>query len=115
MTFIGTVLLIIAIILILAGIFFFTTATIGLLRFPDFYTRMHATGKGDTLGALLLLIGMALYTIHDGLTLANILVSLKIIFIAVFIFAVNPTACHAITRAGLDAGVDPWIKGEKRR
>ena len=35
------------ILLICAGTFFFTTATIGLFRFPDFYSRMHATGKGD--------------------------------------------------------------------
>ncbi|MEW6416774.1 MAG: monovalent cation/H(+) antiporter subunit G [Nitrospirota bacterium] len=104
---------IVVIIFILGGIFFFTTATIGLLRFPDFYCRMHATGKGDTLGALLALIGLALYNLQHEFSLATILVSIKIIFIAVFIFLANPTATHAITKAGLDCDVEPWIKKEE--
>lgn len=103
---------ILAMIFILLGIFFFTTATIGLLRFPDFYTRMHATGKGDTMGALLSLTGMALYNLHHGFSLETILVSIKIMFIAVFIFLANPTATHAITKAGLDCGVKPWTRKE---
>lgn len=102
----------VAIIFILAGTFFFATATLGLLRFPDFYTRMHATGKGDTLGAFLSLIGLALYNLHHGLALDTILVSIKIMFIAIFMFVANPTATHAITKAGLDCGVEPWTKKE---
>jgi len=107
--------MILAIIFIVLGTFFFFTATIGLLRFPDFYSRMQATGKGDTLGAFLMLTGLALYNLHDGFTLAAILVSIKIMFIAVFIFIANPTATHAITRAGFDAGVEPWTKGDARK
>lgn len=106
------ILTILAVIFILAGTFFFTTATIGLLRFPDFYCRMHATGKGDTLGALLALTGLAIYNLHHGFSLATILVSIKIIFIAVFIFLANPTATHAIMKAGLDSDVEPWTKKE---
>jgi monovalent cation/proton antiporter MnhG/PhaG subunit len=63
---------IVVILFILGGVFFFATATIGLLRFPDFYCRMHATGKGDTLGALLALIGLALYNLHHGFSLDNV-------------------------------------------
>lgn len=101
---------ILAIIFIISGVFFFFTATVGLLRFPDFYSRMQATGKGDTLGAFLALTGLALYNLADGLSLAAVLVSIKIMLIAVFIFIVNPTATHAITKAGLDCGVEPWTK-----
>ncbi|MEW6052603.1 MAG: monovalent cation/H(+) antiporter subunit G [Nitrospirota bacterium] len=100
----------ISIILVLTGVFFFFTATVGLLRLPDFYCRMQATGKGDTLGAFLTVTGLALYNLSDGLTLAAVLVSLKIMFIAVFIFVANPTATHAITKAGLDCGFEPWTK-----
>jgi multicomponent Na+:H+ antiporter subunit G len=106
---------ILAVILIVAGAFFFTTATIGLLRFPDFYTRMHATGKGDTLGSLLILAGLALYNLHHGFSIDAILVSIKILFIALFIFIANPTATHAITKAGLDCSVKPWGKKESSR
>ncbi len=103
---------VLAIIFIVTGIFFFTTATIGLLRFPDFYTRMHAIGKGDTLGAFLILTGLALYNLDNGFSVDAILVSIKILFIALFIFIANPTATHAITKAGLDCSVKPWEKKE---
>ena len=100
----------IAIFLMAAGVFFFAAATIGLLRFPDCYTRIHAAGKGDTLGAFLLLAGLALYNLNSSFSLASILVSLKILCIAIFIFIANPTASHAITKAALDAGVEPWTR-----
>jgi multicomponent Na+:H+ antiporter subunit G len=103
---------ILAVIFIVAGVFFFTTSTIGLLRFPDFYTRMHATGKGDTLGAFLTLTGLALYNLDHGFSVDAILVSIKILFIALFIFIANPTATHAITKAGLDCNLKPWEKKE---
>jgi multicomponent Na+:H+ antiporter subunit G len=101
---------ILAIIFIVAGVFFFTTSTIGLLRFPDFYTRMHATGKGDTLGTLLTLTGLAIYNLDHGFSVAAILVSIKILFIAMFIFIASPTATHAITKSGLDCSLKPWEK-----
>lgn len=101
---------VIAIFFMAAGVFFFAAATVGLLRFPDCYTRMHAAGKGDTLGALLLLAGLALYNLAGGFSLASILVSLKILCIALFIFVANPTASHAIIKAALDAGVEPWTR-----
>lgn len=86
---------------IVAGFFFFTTATIGLLRLPDFYTRLHATGKGDTLAVLYSLIGLAIY---NGFNIT----SAKILFIAVFMFLAQPTATHAISRAAFGCGYMPW-------
>ena len=88
---------------ILCGTFFFFTATVGFLRFPDFYSRMHATGKSDTLGALLSLIGLALY---NGFSLVGV----KILLIAVFIFITSPTATHSLLRAAFDSDVAPWTK-----
>ena len=92
-----------SVLFIFGGFFFFTTATIGLIRFPDFFTRLHATGKGDTLAVLLSLIGIS---IHEGLTVT----SFKILIIAVFIFLAQPTATHAISKAGLRCGQKPWEK-----
>jgi len=104
------VLLIVAIVFILIGIFFLTAGTIGFLRFPDFYSRMHATGKSDTLGLVLCLTGFALYNLHLGISFASVLVSIKILFIAVFWFFGNPTATHALTRAAFKSGILPWTK-----
>ena len=102
-----------AIIFILAGIFFFFVGVVGILRFPDFYTRLHAAGKADSLAAVLVVIGVALYNLQDP-SLANILVSLKIILIAVFIYVASPTATHALTKGALVVGVEPWEKGQKK-
>lgn len=94
--------------LILSGIFLFVSGTLGLLRLPDFYTRMHATGKCDTLGALLVLLGLAVY---NGFNL----VSAKIVIIVVFIFLANPAATHAIGRAALENRVAPWSKNPEEK
>lgn len=105
-----SILSIIAIIFILGGLFFFFTATVGLIRMPDYYCRMQATGKGDTLGAVLSLIGLSIYNLESGFTLSTILLTVKLIFIAIFIFVANPTATHAITKAGFECSIDPWVK-----
>lgn len=90
---------------LLGGFFFFVAATVGLLRFPDFFCRLHATGKGDTMAVLLSLIGLSIY---EGFSLT----SLKIIFIAVFMFLAQPTATHAISRAAMRCGQEPWVKAD---
>jgi multicomponent Na+:H+ antiporter subunit G len=100
---------IIVIVLSVTGLLFFFATTVGLLRFPDFYSRMHAAGKGDTLSSLLLLLALVLYNFHE-LDLANLLVAMKILLIVVFIFMASPTATHAITDAGFESGVKPWQK-----
>jgi multicomponent Na+:H+ antiporter subunit G len=95
--------------LMLAGLFFFFATTVGLLRFPDFYTRMHAAGKGDTLSSLLILLGLAIYNL-DHITASNLLVSVKILFVLMFIFLASPTATHAIIDAGYESEVKPWAR-----
>ena len=100
---------ILIILLLVAGVFLFFATTIGLLRFPDFYSRMHAAGKGDTLSSLLMLLGLALYEFHE-FNLATLLVGGKILLITVFIFMASPTATHAITDAGFESGARPWQK-----
>jgi multicomponent Na+:H+ antiporter subunit G len=97
-----------------AGLFFFTAGAIGILRFPDFYSRLHPAGKLDTLGALLAIIALALFNLHH-FSLGTLLTSAKIILIVVFIFLASPTATHAIVDAGVRAGLAPWTKGEERR
>jgi len=100
--------------LLCAGVFLFIVGVVGILRFPDFYTRLHAAGKCDTLGAILILLAIALFNVQE-FTLTNILVSLKILAILAFVFVSSPTATHAITEAALIGGVEPWTKGGKRK
>jgi multicomponent Na+:H+ antiporter subunit G len=93
--------------LISLGVVFLLLGAIGILRFPDCYTRMHAAGKCDTLGSLLVVGGLAF---HHGLSLG----SAKILFIAVFIFLTSPTATHAIARSALRNKLPLWTKGQSR-
>lgn len=95
-----------AIVLISLGVLFLLLGAVGVLRFPDFYTRMHAAGKCDTLGSMLVVLGLALY---GGVTFA----SAKIIAIAAFIFLTSPTATHAIARAAMKNKLDYWTKDNK--
>ncbi|MEL6955629.1 MAG: monovalent cation/H(+) antiporter subunit G [Pseudomonadota bacterium] len=76
--------------------------TVGVLRFPDFYTRLHAASVTDTAGASFLLIGMAVLAPHW-------LVLAKLVAIWVFLFLTSPTASHAIANAAHVAGLEPLI------
>jgi multicomponent Na+:H+ antiporter subunit G len=78
----------------------------GVLRFPDFYTRLHAAGKGDTLGQGLILCGLA---VPAGLGL----ITLKLALIVLFVFILNPTATHALARGAWISGVKPWLPAKK--
>ena len=99
---------ILAYILILTGLIFFLGTTIGLLRFPDFYSRMHAASKGDTLSTVLILLGCICLVSTQGEM--NWLLGLKILLIINFIFIGSPTATHAMMDAGNKAGAEPWKK-----
>lgn len=88
--------------LIFAGVFFFTVGVVGLLRFPDVYSRLHATTKCDTLGAGLILFGLALQ--------GSPVVAFKLIIIIVLLCITNPTAAHVIARAAHNSGIAP-VKG----
>ncbi len=96
-------------ILLITGLFFFAGGAVGIIRFPDFYSRLHPAGKLDTAGLLFCMLGMALYTLDD-FSLGSVLTALKIMLIVVFIFLTSPTATHAIIDAGFVAGLEPWTK-----
>ena len=100
---------IIVIIFTITGLIFFFATTVGLLRFPDFYSRMHAAGKGDSLSSLIMLLALVFYNFHE-FDLANLLVAFKILLIGVFIFMASPTATHAIIDAGYESDIKPWTK-----
>lgn len=96
----------IAVGLVVLGVFFLFIGAVGLIRFPDFYARMHAAGKCDTLGSLLLLAGLAWY---GGVTLTSV----KILAIAVFLFVTSPTATHAMARAALRQSETDGPEGDR--
>jgi multicomponent Na+:H+ antiporter subunit G len=91
---------IIAIPLILVGLFFLMVAAIGMLRLPDVFTRSHAVSLTDSLGAFCMLVGLALYQ-GFGINMLKILVVLALLFL------LNPVIAHATIRAAYRVGVKP--------
>jgi multicomponent Na+:H+ antiporter subunit G len=93
-------------ILLAAGGLFCIVGAIGLLRMPDFYTRVHAASVTDTLGAGLILLGLIL---QAGWSL----VAAKLVMIGLLIFFTSPAATHALARAALGRGLKPMLEGEE--
>ena len=95
--------------LLICGLVFFAGGAVGIIRFPDFYSRLHPAGKLDTAGLVIAMGALALYTASSFGT-ASLLTAIKIILIVVFVFITSPTATHAIIDAGVRAGLTPWKK-----
>ncbi len=91
---------------LLVGSFLILTGGIGLLRFPDFYTRMHAAGITDTLATSLVLTGLILQN-------PDALVILKLVMILLLTLLISPTASHALAKAAIRSGLEPMVKEQK--
>lgn len=96
---------IISAVLLAAGTFFVFVGGLGVMRMPDFYTRMHAASLTDTGGAALIIAGLLL---QGGLTLAP----LKLLAIFLFLFLTSPTASYALANAALLSGLKPKARNE---
>lgn len=87
------------------GAFFLLASAIGMLRLPDFYCRLHASGNSETLGVMLSFMGLGIY---EGLTLT----SLKMIMIFLLIFLGNPIGTHILSKAAYKSGHHVWTLEE---
>jgi len=86
--------------LAIAGALFFLAGTIGLLRFPDVYTRLHALTKADNVGLGLVVLALAVRT--DSWA-----VRLKLVLIWVLVMSAASIICHIIARSALRRGIEP--------
>lgn len=91
----------IAVLLLAAGAFFIVAGVVGVLRLPDFYTRLHAVGKCETAGLALSLLGLAILSGDPEVTI-------KLILVMLFVGLANPTATHALARAARRSGLPMW-------
>ena len=87
------------------GAFFLLASAICMLRLPDFYCRLHASGNSETLGVMLSFMGLVIY---EGLTLT----SLKMIMIFLLIFLGNPIGTHILSKAAYKSGHHVWTLEE---
>lgn len=98
-----TIKIIITGMLLAMGCILIVISSLGVVRFPDIYSRLHPAGKSDTLGQTLILLGLMVF---EGFSL----ISVKILIIMVFLYVANPTATHFIVKAAYQSGVKPWQK-----
>jgi multicomponent Na+:H+ antiporter subunit G len=89
--------------LMIIGLFVLLVAAIGMIRLPDVFTRSHAVGLTDSVGALFFLTGLALY---QGVG-ANMI---RVFLVLVLLYLLNPVITHAMVRAALRSGMKPWTR-----
>jgi multicomponent Na+:H+ antiporter subunit G len=89
--------------LMLVGLFFLFVGAIGVVRFPDVFTRSHAVGLTDSVGALFSLLGLAVYQGFNG-NMVRVLIVLGLLYL------LNPVMTHVTLRAALRAGIRPWSR-----
>ena len=97
-------------VLLLSGVLLAIAAAIGLVRFPDVFSRMHAATKPSTLGLLLIVVGASL-RMDDGSD------AVKLLLVAAFQFVTAPVAAHMVGRAAYRAGtgdLDDLVADEMR-
>jgi multicomponent Na+:H+ antiporter subunit G len=90
-----------------AGALFALSGGVGLLRFPDFYTRIHAAGVTDSAGTGLILLGLLLVGTWDS--------AIRLLIIMAFLALTSPTATHVLAHAARRDGVAVWREGDRRR
>ncbi len=94
---------------LLAGSAICVIGGIGMLRMPDFYTRSHAASLTDTLGAGLILLGL-------GFQAGISLITVKLLFVYVFLYITSPTAAHALVKAAYASGLSaPNVEDQRER
>ena len=86
---------------LIIGSLFMLIAAIGIVRFPDLFTRMHAATKGTSFGVVLMLIAVAIY-------FGDVEVILEVILVISFIYLTAPIACHMIARSAYFLGIPMW-------
>ena len=92
---------VVSLLLLFAGAGFFVAGTVGLLRFPDLYTRLHALTKADNLGLGLVVFALALRA--NSFATAS-----KLVLIWMLVLLASSSTSHLVARAGLRGGIRPW-------
>lgn len=93
-------------ILLLAGGFLGITGAVGLFRFPDFFTRLHAASVTDTLCVGFIVLGLMLQA-------TSLMMVIKLLLILLILTYTSPTAAHALARSALHGGMKPVLDGDE--
>lgn len=95
-------------IFLILGAFFSIVGGIGIVRFPEFFSRLHGGGITDTMGAGMLIIGLLFQVKHP-------LVGVKLMMILFFLIMTSPASCHALAKSAISQNVKPTLDDRKRK
>ena len=96
---------VVAMLCLIGGALFFFAGTVGLLRFPDVYSRLHALTKADNLGLGLIVLGCALQA--DSWQITG-----KLLLIWLLAIVASTTSCHLVAQAAMRMKIEPWTRHE---
>ncbi len=85
------------------GVPFFLTGTVGLLRFPDIYTRLHALTKADNVGLGLIILGLTCQA-------ENFMIIARLLLIWFLVLIASSASCHLVARSALKKNIQPWTR-----
>ena len=88
---------------IILGLLFFLSGTVGLLRFPDIYTRLHALTKADNVGLGFIILGLAIQA-------ENWLAAARLLLIWLLVLVASSASCHLVARNALQKRIKPWSR-----
>ena len=103
-------------IFLISGSFFSIVGGIGIIRLPEFYSRLHGGGITDTLGAGLIMVGLLIHGLGNIFvepeisTLSHILTAIKLLMILFFLLITSPASCHALAKSALTQGLKPVLE-----
>ena len=89
--------------LIIIGLLFFLSGTVGLIRFPDIYTRLHALTKADNVGLGCVVCGLALQS-------GSLAVTVKLLLIWLLVLIASSASCHLIASSAMQKNIEPWTR-----
>lgn len=96
---------IISAVFVISGAIAIIIGLVGVFRMPDFFTKLHAASIIDTMGTMLVLAGLMLYSGFN-------LISVKLFLILIFILITTPAAAHALAKSALHGGLKPKLNGD---
>ncbi|MBC8208010.1 MAG: monovalent cation/H(+) antiporter subunit G [Desulfobulbaceae bacterium] len=91
------------IVLIVCGLPFFLSGSLGLLRFPDIFTRLHALTKADNVGLGLIVLGLICQA-------GSLFEALRLLMVWLLVLIASSASCHLIARSALEKNIKPWMR-----
>ena len=101
-----------SVLFLVVGSFFAVIGGVGIVRLPEFFSRMHGAGITDTMGAGMIMVGLMFQQVVRG---GDHLVIVKLLMILFFLLITSPSSCHALAKAAMTHGLSPELDAKTQQ